>query len=86
MLEIEVIAIEGLDAAIIGTTIRNQCEVLAYDYDKAVAILIDEGHTEEDAEDYVAELSSQEFEGAPAFVYFDTTQGQHGTEPGVTIH
>ena len=36
MVDIEVLAIEGLDDAIIGSTIRNGREVLAYNYDKAV--------------------------------------------------
>jgi hypothetical protein len=86
MLDIEVVAIQGLDAAIVGTTVRNNCEVLAYDYDKAVAIVIANGHSEAYAEDYITELSSQEFEGAPAFVYFNNDTENYGADTGVTIH
>lgn len=87
-MEIEVVAIEGLDAAIIGTTIRDRQEVLCYDYDKCVAIIMAKGHSEEFAEEYIEGLSSQDFEGAPAFVYFDNDQEFYGSIPpaGVTVH
>jgi hypothetical protein len=88
MSDIEVVAIDGLDAAIIGSTVRNGREVLAYNYDKAIAIIISKGHSEEYAEEWIAEVSSQEFDGAPAFVYFDDDQEFYGSSapPGITVH
>ena len=88
MLDIEVVAIEGLDDAIIGTTVRNAREVLAYDYDKAIAIIMAKGHTEQYAEEYLAEVTSTEFDGAPAFVYLDNDQEHYGSSPtiGLTVH
>ena len=88
MSDIEVVAIDGLDAAIIGSTVRNGREVLAYNYDKAIAIIIANGHSEEYAEEWIAEVSSHEFDGAPAFVYFDDDHEFYGSSapPGATIH
>lgn len=88
MSDIEVVAIDGLDAAIIGSTVRNGREVLAYDYDKAIAIIIAQGYSEEYAEQWIAEVSTREFDGAPAFVYFDNDQEFYGSSapPGATIH
>ena len=88
MSDIEVVAIDGLDAAIIGSTVRNGREVLAYDYDKAIAIIIAQGYSEEYAEQWIADVSSKEFDGAPAFVYFDNDQELYGSSapPGATIH
>jgi len=86
--EIEVLALSGLDEAIVGTTLRNDREVLAYNYDIAVAIIMAKGHTEEYAEDWIAEVSSDKFDGAPAFVYFDNHQEHYGNSPpaGITVH
>ena len=88
MVDIEVLAIEGLGDGIIGSTIRNGREVLAYNYDKAVDLIIAAGHSEEYAEEWIAEVSSREFDGAPAFVYFDNDQEYYGisTPAGVTVH
>ena len=88
MSDIEVVAIDGLDAAIIGSTVRNGREVLAYNYDKAVAIIVAAGFSQEYAEEWIAEVSSKEFDGAPAFVYFDDEQEFYGSSapPGATIH
>lgn len=88
MFDIEVVAIEGLDAAIIGSTVRNGREVLAYNYDKAVAIIRAAGHSEEYAEEWIAEVSSKEFDGAPAFVYLDETHEFYGpsSPAGTTVH
>jgi len=88
MSDIEVVAIDGLDAAIIGSTVRNGREVLAYNYDKAIAIIVANGHSEEYAEEWIADVASREFDGAPAFVYFDDDQEFYGssTPPGVTVH
>ena len=87
-MEIEVFAIDGLDAAIIGTTVRHRQEVLCYDYDKCVAIVIAQGYSQEYAEEYIDRLSSADFEGAPAFVYFDNDQEFYGSSPteGATVH
>ena len=87
-MEIEVVAIDGLDAAIIGTTVRYKQEVLCYDYDKCVAIIIAQGYSVEYAEEYVDRLSSQDFEGAPAFVFFDNDQEFYGSSltEGATVH
>ena len=88
MSEIEVIAIEGLDAAIIGSTLRNGREVLAYDIDKAVEILVSHGYSAEYAEEWIEEMCSNEFEGSPAFVYVNEEPEFHGTGTpiGVTVH
>ena len=88
MSDIEVVALEGLDEAIIGSTVRNGREVLAYNYDKAVSLSVSKGHSEEYAEEWIAEVSSREFDGAPAFVYFDNDQEFYGisTPAGVTVH
>jgi len=88
MVDIEVLAIEGLDDAIIGSTIRNGREVLAYNYDKAVDIIKAAGHSEEYAEEWIAEVSSKEFDGAPAFIYVDNNQEFYGpsSPAGTTVH
>lgn len=88
MLDIEVIAINGLDSAIIGTTVRNGREVLAYDYDKAVAIIVGNGHDIEYAEKFIEEAARFHEEGGPAFVYLDVQEDIYDNFPpeGVTIH
>ena len=87
MLDIEVVAIEGLDDAIIGTTVRNDREVLAYDYDKAIAIIMAKGHTEQYAEEFLVEVASTEFDGAPIFVYLDNDQNYGSiVTSGTTVH
>ncbi len=87
MHQVEVVAIDGLDAAIIGTTVRGTREVLAYDYDKAVEILMDHGYTQESAEDWIKEVTSAEFDGAPTFVYLDYDKDTNGTDTiSSTIH
>lgn len=88
MLDIEVIAINGLDSAIIGTTVRNGREVLAYDYDKAVAIIVSNGHDIEYAEKFIEEAARFHEEGGPAFVYLDVEEENYDIFPpeGVTVH
>ena len=88
MHDIEVLAIDGLNDAIIGSTVRDGREVLAYDYDKAIAIIMASGHDEEYAENWIAEMSSEDVEGAPAFVYLDNDQKPYGFSPptGSTVH
>tara|TARA_R100001377_G_scaffold69191_1_gene44482 strand:+ start:1585 stop:1857 length:273 start_codon:yes stop_codon:yes gene_type:complete len=86
--DIEVVAITGLDSAIIGTAVRNSREVLAYDFGKTIDILLHQGYSEQDAEEYVAELADKEFDGAPIFIYIDDEPKLYGTSPesGITVH
>lgn len=88
MHDIEVIAITGLDSAIIGTTVRDGQEVLAYDYDKAVAIIVSNGHDVEYAEKFIEEAARYHENGGPAFVYLDVEEECYDTFPpeGVTVH
>lgn len=88
MSDIEVIAINGLDSAIIGTTVRNGREVLAYDYDKALKIIVQSGRDVEYAEKFLEEAAAYHREGGPAFVYLDVQEDIHDTFPpaGTTIH
>ena len=88
MTDIEVVAIDGLDEAIVGSTFRNGREVLAYNYDQAVSIIVSQGHTREFAEQWIAEVQSNEFDGSPAFVYFDNDQEFYGSSApaGVIVH
>lgn len=85
--DIEVVAITGLDGAIIGTALRGAREVLAYDFSKTVDILLYQGYSEREAEDYVAGLAEKEFDGAPIFIYIDEPK-IYGTSPesGTTVH
>ena len=85
---IEVVAVEGLESAVLGTAIRGSREVLAYDYHKAVTIFLSYGKTIEDIEEYIASVAAQEFEGAPIFVYLDNTKSPYANnhEPGTTVH
>ena len=88
MRDIEVVAINGLDSAIIGTTVRDGREVLAYDYDKAIAILMSHGFDMEHAEKFIAEAEAFHDEGGPTFVYLDIHEEVHDTFPpaGTTFH
>ena len=65
MSTVEEVAIHGLDKAILGSAVVEGREVLAYDFDKAIGIILALGHTEEYAYDYLTELSEQKVEGAP---------------------
>ena len=88
MADIELLAIEGLDAAIVGTAVINGRDVLAYDYKKTVEILVSAGHSDEYAEEWIAEVASIESYGAPAFVYFENDKKFYGSSVprGTTIH
>ena len=88
MHDIEVIAIKGLDSAIIGTTVRNGREVLAYDYDKAIAIIMSSGFDKDYAENFIAEAEAFHTETGPTFVYLDIHEEVYDTCPpvGATIH
>lgn len=88
MRNIEVIALTGLDAAIIGTTAIGDREVLAYDFDKCVALLSEMGHDEFYIEEYVAGVQSAQVEGAPVFIYLDPVEEINGGTPpeGTVFH
>ena len=88
MRDIEVVAIDGLDAAIIGTTMRDGREVLAYNYDLAVITIIDKGHSKEYAEEWIADVAEENFDGAPVFVYMDNDPEFYGSSSSArsTVH
>jgi hypothetical protein len=51
----EYMKIDGFDKAIIGICSRPNCNhLLAYDYNKMIKILMDDGFSEEDAEEYIS--------------------------------
>ena len=85
---VEVVVIDGLDDAIVGSALVNDREVIAYDYDKCVAIICSKGNTEEHATQFLKEITSQEFEGAPVFIYFDEETEFYGSSvpTGSTVH
>jgi hypothetical protein len=72
--KIELIAVEGLNEAIIGTTLRDDREVIAYDFGKAVELVIASGQTNEEATRFIENLSQDVFKGSPAFIYMDNDQ------------
>ena len=88
MSTVEVVAIHGLDKAILGSAVVDGREVLAYDFDKAIGIVLALGHTEEYAYDYLTELSEQKVVGAPVFIYVDNDDEFYGTTAptGSTLH
>ena len=84
---VEVVVIDGLDDAIVGSVVVGGREVVAYNYDKCVAIIMAAGNSEEHAQEFLQEITSQEFEGAPAFIFFDEETEFYGSTPkGTTIH
>lgn len=85
---IEVVVIDGLDEAIVGSALVNDREVIAYNYDKCVAIIIEAGNTQEHAQEFLKEITSQELEGAPVFIYFDEENEFYGSSvpTGNTVH
>jgi hypothetical protein len=85
---IEVLSIDGLDEAVIGTAIRGSREVLAYDYRKVMSIFLSQGRKAVDVEKYIASVASQEVEGAPIFVYLDKPKSPYANnqESGTTVH
>ena len=87
--DIQLLAIGGLDGAIIGSAMTNGEEVLVYDYDKCVEIIIGAGGDIEAAENYVLELSEATTKGIPIFVHFDNSLDYYGEPPSVgaaTVH
>lgn len=87
--DIQLLAIGGLDGAIIGSAMTNGEEVLCYDYDKCVEIIIGAGNDIAYAENYVLELSKATTKGIPIFVHFDNSLEYYGEPPSVgaaTVH
>jgi len=78
-MELEMIAIEGLDEAILGTGIRtSKSEVLVYDGDVAEEILLHMGYGENSLPYF---LESIDLDGlgdkAPMFIYLDNDQNPY---------
>lgn len=86
--ELELFSISGLDDAIIGTTVRDGVEVIAYDFDKAVEIIVKRGFTRDHAHDWLGDVADRQFEGAPAFIYAGSPEGFYSfdADSGTTIH
>lgn len=85
---VEVVVIDGLDDAIVGSALVNDREVLAYDYDRCVEIIVAAGNSAEHAKEFLKEITSHEFEGAPVFIYFDEETEFYGSSvpTGSTVH
>ena len=74
--EIEALTADGFDEAMIGLFHRFNTTVVAYDYDKCIELLIRDGMTSEDAEEYFSfnVLGAWVGESTPAFLQrFDPT-------------
>ena len=56
--DLEILGINGLDAAAVGTAMVGGEAVLVYDYDKCVELIIAAGNEVNYAEDYILELST----------------------------
>lgn len=88
--KVDLVAITGLDEAIIGTTLRDGVEVLCYDFDIAKKIVMNAGWSSDLAEDWLCVLAQRRFDGAPAFIYVGNAQDEYGLdyddEPCVTLH
>ena len=71
-METEMIAIEGLSSALIGTGVRGNSEVLVYDALKAEILLQDNGFGEDSLFDYLYSMGINDLgDKAPLFVYLD---------------
>jgi len=81
--DIDLLAIDGLDAAIVGSAMVDGQEVLIYDFDKCVEVIIGAGSTIEYAEEYVLELSMSNIKGIPIFVNFDNNLEYYGESPSI---
>jgi len=83
-LQVEVFALAGFDAAIIGTAYRGGNEVLAYDGHLVNAIL-----APKTLDAYLAELAVQELgDKAPVFLYLDEeiVEPYESREPNAVLH
>ena len=56
--DLEILGINGLDAAAVGTAMVGGEAVLVYDYDKCVELIIAAGNEVDYAEDYLLEVAS----------------------------
>jgi len=81
--DIQLLAVGGLDGALIGSAMANGEEVLVYDYDKCVEIIIGAGCDVGYAENYVFELSKATTKGIPIFVHFNNSLEYYGEPPSV---
>ena len=71
-MELEMIAIEGLDAALIGTGLNGSTEVLVYDATKAESLLVENGSGADSLHDYLYTVGIDGLgNSAPLFVYLD---------------
>jgi hypothetical protein len=73
-MDIEMVCIEGLDEAIIGTGLRSmESEVLVYDAEKANEILMYAGYGENALPHFLEGLAVDGLgERAPLFIYLDS--------------
>lgn len=87
-MEVELIAVDGLDDAIVGTTFCNRVEVLCYDYDKAVQLAMHGNDmSEADAELLIADLAVADVVGKPLFIHFyDNNSEYDGLSASATLH
>jgi hypothetical protein len=84
---IDLIAVQGMDGAIVGTCMHRGYEALCYNFDKCVELVIERGGTEEEAETLVQSLAASNVEGAPVFVHFnEDCLFDDGNSAGRTIH
>lgn len=68
---IDLIAVQGMDGAIVGTCMAGGHEALCYNYDRCIELVTEQGYTEEEAEIFVHSLAVSDVEGAPVFVHFN---------------
>ena len=72
MVKVQMIAIDGLDSAVIGTGYRDGNEVLAYNGDLALALAHQMGFEVEYLEEFLEIIGAHELgEYAPVFVFLD---------------
>jgi hypothetical protein len=81
-MDIEMVCIEGLDEAIIGTGLRGpNSEVLVYDANKANEILLYAGYGEDSLPYFLESLDVDGLgERAPLFIYLDSDVEHDVTE------
>tara|TARA_Y100000389_G_scaffold67154_1_gene63389 strand:+ start:1376 stop:1645 length:270 start_codon:yes stop_codon:yes gene_type:complete len=86
-IELEVIMIDGLDAAIIGTGYKEHEEVIVYDFRAAVNILVNSGYSPIEAEGHVEYLATSDTPRAPLFVFTKEDSAYPVDKPaGTTLH
>lgn len=73
MSDIEMMAINGLDEAVIGTGVRGDTEVLVYDATHVLEILEAIGYNEPSLDEFLEYIHINELgERAPIFVFLDS--------------